>query len=151
MTNPSLNRWICSHSGIPEVKDSRLHYEVGAFQQRWILKIAQRKIYNKLELPDGLAWGRIQGYETLFWLEGGDEHKSRKQIEGITQKRLDEAWKFCQETGIRLVYTQLSVRWVQDAARWACVNLPEEVAVVLGNIRKFGELPIVEWGRTIPV
>jgi len=100
-------------------------------------------------LPDGLAWGRIQGYETLFWLEVGDEHKSRKQIEGITQKRLDEAWKFCQETGIRLVYTQLSVRWVQDAARWACVDLPEEVAVVLGNIRRFGELPMLEWGNVI--
>ena len=23
--------------------------------------------------PDALAWGRIQGFETLFWLEVGDE------------------------------------------------------------------------------
>ncbi len=98
--------------------------------------------------PDALAWGRIQGYETLFWLEVGDNHKNRKQIEGITQKRLDEAWKFCQETGIRLVYTQLSVRWVEDAVRWACVNLPEGMAVVMGNIRRFGKLPVMEWGKT---
>lgn len=34
-----------------------------------------------------------------------------------------------------------------EAARWACVDLPEEVAVVMGNINKFGELPIVEWGK----
>ena len=98
-------------------------------------------------LPDGLAWGRIQGFETLFWLEVGDEHKSRKQIVGITQKRLDEAWKFCQGTGVRLVYTQLSVNWVHEAARWACVRLPNEVAVILGDWKRFGKLPIVEWGN----
>ncbi len=97
-------------------------------------------------IPDGLAWGRIQKYETLFWLEVGDEHKSKKQIEKITKKRLGDAWKFCRETGVRLVYTQLSVDWVQEAARWAFEKLPQEVAVVMGDIRKFGELPILEWG-----
>jgi hypothetical protein len=30
----------------------------------------------------------------------------------------------------------------------ACERLPNEVAVVLGNWKCFGELPIVEWGRT---
>jgi hypothetical protein len=100
-------------------------------------------------LPDGLAWGRIQGYESLFWLEVGDEHKSRKQIKEITKKRLDEAWEFCQVTGVRLVYTQLSVDWVQEAARWAFVNLPKEVAVVMGNKRKFWGLPNLEWGRLV--
>ena len=68
-------------------------------------------------LPDGLAWGRIHGFETLFWLEVRDEHKSRKQIKEITKKRLDEAWEFCQVTGVRLVYTQLSVNWIHEAAR----------------------------------
>ena len=97
--------------------------------------------------PDALAWGRIQGYETLFWLEVGDEHKSRKKIEKITNKRLDEAWKLCKRTGIRLVYAQLSTNWVLEAARWACVKLPEGVAVVMGNRKRFGELPMVEWGN----
>ena len=31
-------------------------------------------------IPDALAWGKIQGYETLFWLEVGDEHKKRDKI-----------------------------------------------------------------------
>lgn len=96
-------------------------------------------------LPDGLAWGKIQGFETLFWLEVGDEHKSRNQIVEITKKRLGEARDFCQETGIRLVYTQLSVDWVHDAARWACINLPKDVAVVMGYRRRFGWLPALEW------
>jgi hypothetical protein len=97
--------------------------------------------------PDALAWGRIQGYETLFWLEVGDEHKSRNEIEEITKRRLKSAWKFCQRTGVRLVYAQLSVNWVQDAARWAFGTLPPQAAVVTGNRRMFGELPTVEWGK----
>jgi hypothetical protein len=98
-------------------------------------------------IPDALAWGRIQGYETLFWLEVGDEHKSRKQIIEITKKRLDEAWKFCRRTGVRLVYAQLSVDWVHEAARWEFDQLPAEVAVVTGNPRRFGELSVLEWGK----
>jgi hypothetical protein len=46
------------------------------------------------------------------------------------------------------VYAQLSTNWVHQAARWACVRLPNEVAVVLENWKSFGELPILEWDRT---
>ncbi len=98
-------------------------------------------------IPDGLAWGRIHGYETLFWLEVGDGHKSRMKITDVTTRRLDQARKLCERTGARLVYAQLSTHWVHEAAGWACVSLPDEVAVVLGDWKRFGELPIVEWGR----
>jgi len=60
---------------------------------------------------------------------------------------VDEAWDFCQKSGVRLVYAQLSVDWVHDAARWAFVNLPEETAVVMGNKRRFGTLSVMEWGK----
>jgi hypothetical protein len=98
-------------------------------------------------IPDGLAWGRIHGYETLFWLEVGDAHKSRKKIERITARRLQQASALCQKTGVYLVYIQLSTRWVHECAAQACSNLPREVAVVMGNIQRMGELPVVEWGR----
>ncbi len=97
-------------------------------------------------IPDGLAWGRVQGYETLFWLEVGDMHKDRDTIIDVTTRRLAQAQKLRQRTGVRLVYTQLSTNWVHEAARWACINLPKEVAVVMGNSRQFGELPMMEWG-----
>mgnify|MGYP000085352275 CR=1 FL=1 len=100
-------------------------------------------------LPDGLAWGRIQGFETLFWLEVGDEHKSRRQIEAITKKRSAEALEFCQATGVRLVYAQLSPNWVKKTARWGFVNLPDDMAVVMGNRRTYGKLPNVEWGKVM--
>lgn len=97
--------------------------------------------------PDALAWGKIQGYETIFWLEVGDNHKKRNEIEQITKKRLKSAWKFCKRTGVRLVYTQLSPDWVIEAVRWASANLSAEVAVIMGNKCIFGKLQMVEWGK----
>lgn len=98
-------------------------------------------------LPDALAWGRLQGYETLFWLEVGDTHKSKMDIETTTVTRLQDALKLSRRTGMRLVYTQLSTNWVHEAARWACVNLDADVAVVMGDQRREGKLPVVEWGK----
>lgn len=98
-------------------------------------------------VPDGLAWGEIHGRETLFWLEVGDEHKSSKRIGEITAVRLTRAVQFCKRTGVNLVYAQLGPRWVCEAVRWACTQLPENVAVVLCNSRMRGELPLVEWGK----
>ena len=97
--------------------------------------------------PDFLAWGRIQKYETLFWLEIGDDHKSRKEITEITIKRLGEAQKFCKETGVRLIYIQLSVNWVHETVLWAIRAIPPDVSVLLANRHRFGELPTVEWGK----
>jgi len=97
--------------------------------------------------PDALAWGRIQGFETLFWLELGDEHKKKVDIEGITRKRGAEALAFCRETGVRLVYAQVSPPWVKKAALWAFKNLPDDIAVVMGDKKKYGKLPNVEWGK----
>jgi hypothetical protein len=96
--------------------------------------------------PDALAWGRVQGYETLFWLEVGDEHKRRKKIEKITRIRLASALEFCRETGVRLVYAQISPKWVQKLVGMALGPLPPEVAAVMTSTRRFGRLPNVEWG-----
>ena len=98
-------------------------------------------------IPDGLVWGRIQGYETLFWLEVGDDHKTKEQILEVTSTRLRQAIELSKRTGVRLVFALLSVPWVHEAARWACVNLSENVAVVMGERRWFGELPVMEWRK----
>ncbi|MCL5612168.1 MAG: hypothetical protein M1485_06400, partial [Chloroflexi bacterium] len=75
------------------------------------------------------------------------EHKTKEQILEVTSTRLRQAIQLSERTGVRLVFTLLSVPWVHEAARWACTNLPEEVAVVMGERRWFGELPVMEWGR----
>ena len=48
---------------------------------------------------------------------------------------------------MRLVYAQLSIPWVHDAVAEACGRLPDWAAVVLGNHRRFGEVPVIEWGK----
>jgi hypothetical protein len=96
--------------------------------------------------PDALAWGRIQGFETLFWLELGDGHKKRIEIQRITRIRLASALEFCQQTGIRLVYAQISPPWVQKAVGMVLGPLPPDMAAVTASTRRFGKLPTVEWG-----
>jgi hypothetical protein len=79
--------------------------------------------------------------------EVGDEHKTKEKILEVMSTRLRQAIQLSERTGVRLVFTLLSSLWVHEAARWACTNLPEEVTVVMGERRWFGELPVTEWGK----
>lgn len=98
-------------------------------------------------IPDGLAWGRIDGHEVLFWLEVGDDHKSRDDIKATTRKRMKAALGYCEGTGMWLVYVQLSPAWVQQLAAASCVHLPDWAAVIMGSHRQLGKLPRVKWGQ----
>lgn len=60
---------------------------------------------------------------------------------------MKSALRFCRRTGVRLVYAQLSPNWVRENVGWALRRLPEGAAVVMGDWRKFGILPPVEWGQ----
>lgn len=99
--------------------------------------------------PDALAWGRIQGFETLFWLEVGDNHKGSNEIEVDTRTRLEQALVFCRRTGVHLVYAQVSPNWVQKAAQWGITNLPDEAGVIMGHENYFEKLPMIEWGKVM--
>jgi hypothetical protein len=98
-------------------------------------------------IPDGVAWGKLQGHEVLFWLEVGDAHKSRKDIKATTRKRLKAALRYCERTGMWLVYVQLSPPWVHQAMAIAHVNLPAWATVIHGKPAQFGNLPTIEWGK----
>ena len=98
-------------------------------------------------IPDALAWGQVGGYESLFWLEVGDEHKSKDRIIEDTAKRLGQAIQLSERTGVWMVFAHLGPHWVHEAARWACVKLPLNLAVAMGDWRRFGKLPILEWGK----
>ncbi len=91
-------------------------------------------------VPDALAWGRVQGQETLFWLEVGENHKKGDDIAGDVGKRLRQAIQLASRTGVRLVFAVLAPPWVRQQARWACTRLPANVAVAMGDWRRFGEL-----------
>lgn len=160
----ALRSWGASKgkdfSGVKELNSHLIGTPHRTVSRRWLAWL--RAAYPRAEIwacwsetklpgisvyPDALAWGRIQGYETLFWLEVGDEHKSRKEIEENTRQRLKSAFRFCQRTGARLVYAQISPRWVQEVVSVALGPLPPNAAAVIENKGRFGELPTVEWGQ----
>ncbi len=98
-------------------------------------------------IPDGLAWGRIDGFETLFWLEVGDNHKSEREIQTIVAKRLYQARKLADTRNMQLIFCLLAPAWVRAAARWSCKNLPLNIGVVMGDWKRYGELAAVQWGK----
>jgi hypothetical protein len=48
---------------------------------------------------------------------------------------------------VRLVFVLLAMPWVQEAARPVLAGIPDTVAVVTGDWKDFGRLPVVEWGK----
>jgi hypothetical protein len=97
--------------------------------------------------PDALAWGRLDGSETLFWLEVESGHSSREVIQKKMARRLGQACAYTESMKVRLVFVLLAMPWVQEAARAALASIPNTVAVVTGDWKEFGELPVIEWGK----
>ena len=97
--------------------------------------------------PDALAWGKVDNYETLFWLEVESGHSSTKVIEKKINRRLNRAAMYAEGMKVHLVFVLLAMPWVQGAARSALVNLPDHVACVTSDWKEFGELPVVEWSK----
>jgi hypothetical protein len=85
--------------------------------------------------------------ETLFWLEVESGHGSREEIRQKIRRRFTQAANYADEKKVGLVFALLGRDWVCEAARPAFVNLPENVAVTIGNWKEEGRLPMTEWGR----
>ena len=86
-------------------------------------------------IPDALAWGRLYTQETLFWMEVGDNHKSRVQIEEKMRMRMNDALRLSRRTGMKSVFILFGPRWVQDATRWAAID---ELPLLLEDWRELG-------------
>lgn len=99
------------------------------------------------QIPDALAWGSLGSLETLFWLEVDSGHASREEIRQKIRHRFVQAVNYAAEKKVGLVFALLGRDWVCEAARPAFVNVPEKVAVTIGNWQKLGHLPLTEWGR----
>ncbi len=93
-----------------------------------------------LVIPDALAWGKLNDFETLFWLEVGENHKPRREILMDLNRRLRAAHAFSVRTGVRLVFALLGPRWVRDEARWGSREAARFLTVVTGDWHGFGQL-----------
>lgn len=96
--------------------------------------------------PDALAWGQLHGREALFVLEVERGNRSSKKLELKAQRKLNRALTYAREFSLSLVFAILGPNWVLNAEIGAFRNLPDDVALVLGDWKAFGELPVPRWG-----
>ena len=99
--------------------------------------------------PDALAWGKLDGHETLFWLEVEGGGTSGRVIMQRSAKRFRKAILYTEEHDLYLVFALLAKPWAGKAARLAFVGVPKNIAVVVADWKGFGTLPIPQWGRAV--
>jgi hypothetical protein len=101
--------------------------------------------------PDSLAWGEINGVETLFWMEVESGKSSKRLILEKTIRRWRRAVTYANYVDVHLVFAFLGMPWVRDAARLAFMDIPKSCAVVVADWSKgnFGQLPYPKWGEVV--
>ncbi len=101
--------------------------------------------------PDALAWGKMQGFETLFWLEVESGHSSKNLILDKTTIRWLKATGYAEAIGVRMVFVFLAMPWVREAARLAFLDVPNTCAVIVADWSRqnFGQLPFPKWGEVV--
>ena len=102
--------------------------------------------YGRLR-PDALCWGKVGGYESLFWLEVEGGNTSRHQLQEKTTRRVNQALVYARQFQLRLVFVILGPPWVRREVVRIFHDLPEDLAVVLEDWKHFGQLPVAKWGR----
>jgi len=98
-------------------------------------------------IPDGLAWGTVDGRETLFWLEVVTSAKTYAQIRARMRQKYLAAARYSQNRDLQLVFALLGPPWMMQAVQTAFSGMGEHTAVVLADWNGFGKLPVVQWGR----
>jgi hypothetical protein len=153
-------------AGVPfEFRTERNKLPDGAHRRRsrqwptWVKKaLPHATIYagwNEVSIPDAranpdsLAWGNINGVETLFWMEVESGKSSRQLLLEKTVKRWEKAVQYANYVDMYLVFAFLGMPWVQNAARLAFMDVPKNCAVVITDWSKanFGQLPYPKWGE----
>jgi hypothetical protein len=97
--------------------------------------------------PDALAWGRLEGRETLFWLEVERGSDSRAELQRKTVQRFNQAMVYARQFSVHLVFALLAPPWVRETTVQVFRNVPEMAAVVLADWKGFGVLPVPAWGE----
>jgi hypothetical protein len=101
--------------------------------------------------PDALAWGSINGAETLFWLEVETSNFSRTRLIEKTSIRWEKAKRYADIAGVHLIFVLLGMQWVRHAARAAFLDVPKNCAAITAdwNRLNFGNLPYPKWGEAV--
>jgi len=97
--------------------------------------------------PDALAWGLLDGRETIFWLEVESGNRSKSEIAKKAIRSINKAIQYVGSfSGLDLVVAFLGPPWVIGGIRDVLGDIPGQVAVVLAGWTDFGLLPEPIWG-----
>jgi hypothetical protein len=101
--------------------------------------------------PDALAWGKLEGFETFFWLEVESGHSSKNLILDKTTVRWLKATGSAEAVGMHLVFVFLAMPCARDAARLAFMDVSKTGAVIIADWSRqnFGKLPFPKWGEVV--
>lgn len=101
--------------------------------------------------PDALAWGELNGMETLFWMEVESGAASRQVILDKTRSRWQKAVIYANHVGVSLIFVFMGMPWVRNAARMAFMNVPHTCAVIIADWTKkgYGNMPYPKWGEVV--
>jgi hypothetical protein len=101
--------------------------------------------------PDSLAWGELNGIETLFWMEVESGTASRQEIVDQTLARWQKATSYASYVGVNLIFSLLGMPWVRNAARMAFTEVPDSCAVIIADWTRssFGKMPYPKWGEVV--
>ena len=99
-------------------------------------------------VPDALVWARVEGDETLVWVEvqGGSRPKEMTAFLRRMRLRLRRACEYARRHRARLVFLVLGKPWVVQTLRQQPVELDHTEAVLLQNWLEYGKLPTILWG-----
>jgi len=98
--------------------------------------------------PDALAWGLLNGHETIFWLEVESGNRSKTEIAKKAIRSINKAIQYVGSfSGLDLVVAFLGPPWVIGSIRDVVSDIPGQVAVVLAGWTDFGLLPEPVRGR----
>jgi predicted transcriptional regulator len=96
--------------------------------------------------PDALAWGKYCGKEMLFWLEVDTGHSSCETLVNKYKKRWQNAARYAETVGLRMIFVLLAPPWVAKRSRIAFTGIPDNLAVISHEWGDFGTLPYPKFG-----
>jgi len=98
--------------------------------------------------PDALAWGLLDGRETIFWLEVESGNRSKVEIARKAIRSINKAIQYVGSfSDLDLVVAFLGPPWVIGGIRDVLGDVPGRVSIVLAGWTDFGALPEPIWGK----
>ena len=98
--------------------------------------------------PDALAWGLLDGRETIFWLEVESGNRSKAEIARKAIRSINKAILYADSfSDLDLVVAFLGPPWAMGGIKDVLSDVPGSVAVVLAGWTDFGMLPEPVWGK----